>query len=296
MSDSDFPKWHRALNKVIRRVAPLPGRLFPDLFAKRLKRPIFVFGCHRSGTTLTGRLIDLHRDVANWTEANEIWDPGWYPWCPQLQDKYYPIEYDWRAFIARWEAENQGRHKEIRAILGAYQTIWGKPFFLNKNPNHVFRLPYLRQFYPEAKLIYIIRDGRAVVESHVSKLYREGLIKEWPRDKRKLFAENREELAVWLSGYWKECIEEVKRQDAALGLTQNGIMITVRYEDIIADRFAVMYRICDFVGLDRSRFMPNALENITVSDNNNKWRKMPPETIKKIEDVIGPQLAQLQYI
>ncbi len=296
MSESDFPKLHRAINKVFRRVAPRLARLSPDFFAKRLKNPIFVLGCHRSGTTLVARLIDLHKDVANWTEGNEVWDPGWYPWRPELQDKYYPIEYDWRSFIARWQMQSQHRHTEIRAIFGAYQTLWNKPFFLNKNPNHTFRIPFLREFYPQAKLIHIIRDGRAVIDSHVSKLLREGLLKEWPKDKREQFAQSRDELAIWLAGYWKEGLEEVQRQKQALHLAENGNFLEIRYEDLIADHIAVMRQICDFVGLDNSRFMPNALKNVNITDNNVKWKKMPSHLVERIESIIGTQLAQLQYI
>ena len=54
---------------------------------------------------------------------------------------------------------------EIKSIFGTYQSLARRDVFLNKTPFHSFRIPYLREYFPDAKLIYIRRDGRAVVNS-----------------------------------------------------------------------------------------------------------------------------------
>jgi hypothetical protein len=64
-----------------RQIVTALANLMPDFWISQLHNPIFIIGTARSGTTLLVRLLGSHPDIANWSEANVIWDPTGYPYC-----------------------------------------------------------------------------------------------------------------------------------------------------------------------------------------------------------------------
>lgn len=285
----------RARNRLLRQVAPSMAQRLPNFSRQQLKRPIFLIGCHRSGTTLLGRLLDMHRDVANWTEANEIWDPHWFPWHEGNLTTRPPLEYDPQRFINRWWQQNEGRMDEIRAAFGAYQFLHRKSFFMNKSPYNVFRLPQLRAHFPHARFVYIIRDGRAVVDSHVRKTLVEGHLREWPRAERERFQASTAALAEQLACYWKESVEEVAKQKVALQLEEQKLIYTTTYERLCTDYITVLNEICAFLGLAPDRFLPGFHEQ-DVHSMNHKWRqKLDDEALSRIMAAMQPTLSQYHY-
>ncbi len=44
----------------------------------RLRRPVFMIGCPRSGTGVAMRMFASHPRVANLSEAGSLWDPRHY--------------------------------------------------------------------------------------------------------------------------------------------------------------------------------------------------------------------------
>ncbi len=137
--------YHRkVINGVTRQLSPVAVKLFHEFWQKQLKNPYFLIGSGRSGTTLLAGLLGMHRDVANWSEANEILDPQWYPWRPSNQH-LPPMEFGPVAFTKRWWQDAQQRQGEIRATFGAYQWLQRKSCFLNKSPFNTFRIPWRRK-------------------------------------------------------------------------------------------------------------------------------------------------------
>ena len=224
------------------------ARSFSDFFCNKVSNPIFLIGCFRSGTTLLSRLLDMHRDIANWSEANEILDPQWFPWQP-ANSHLTPLEYDPVAASTRWWNDNQLRQKEIQANFGAYQWLQQKSHFLNKSPYNTFRIPYLLEMFPKARFIHIYRDGRAVAYSHAIKITKGNHLQEWPEPQRTLFTESFDELVVWLATFWKTCLEEVTQQNKALGLVERGIMLDLNYEELCSNPFETLDQICHFIDL-----------------------------------------------
>ena len=198
----------KIINRVTQQLSPKVAKSFPEFSQKQLKNPIFLIGCGRSGTTLLARLLGMHRDIANWSEANEILDPEWYPWRP-TNHHLTPMEYDPVAFTKRWWLDAQNRQDEIKAIFGAYQWLQRKAYFLNKSPFNTFRIPHLLEIFPNARFIHLSRDGRAVAYSYARKLQAENKLKEWPEPQRTLFRESFEEFAIQISLFWKSNLEEV---------------------------------------------------------------------------------------
>ncbi|MEM7031900.1 MAG: sulfotransferase [Chloroflexota bacterium] len=277
------------------RVAPVLARNFHNYYAQKVQNPIFLIGCFRSGTSLLSHLLGLHRDIAEWSEANEVLDPVWYPWRPENQ-KRYPLEYDPYTFNDQWWADMQSRQQEIRAKFGAYQSLRGKAYFLNKSPYNTFRLPQLLEIFPNARFIHIYRDGRAVAFSHAKKLTNDNKLREWPEPEQTRFKESFDELAIWMSGFWKQSLEEVEKQDEALGLTKQGLMMTLTYESLCADSDSQLAQICQFVGLDQTRFLPTLAKEKVIKQNH-KWQEgLDKNAVSKMVAKMEPVLTQYNYL
>lgn len=130
-------------------------------------------------------------------------------------------------------------------------SIAGKPFWVEKTPEHVYYLTQLLRHLPDAKVVELVRDPRATLASR--KVRRTG--DEWLDSK-----EEKEDLEVdRLTNYdpvidsmmWKEAINAA--HDARHNYPQN--ILTIRYEDLAANPAEVLQRICRFTGLTYSEDM-----------------------------------------
>src|SRR4051794_16959899 len=100
------------------------AKLAPDWWSLRLHNPVFVIGCARSGTTVLSQWLDSHADVANLSEANDIWDPSGYPYARSRNGRESPPSWiNPETYTERWWKDNQNRQTEIRAIFAVYQTL-----------------------------------------------------------------------------------------------------------------------------------------------------------------------------
>lgn len=264
----------------------------PGFWITRLRNPIFIVGMARSGTTLLEELIAQHPGVANWSEANPVWDPTGWEWRYSKRETL-PMWADPAGFHARWRRDVNSRERDIPAMFGLFQTFRGRPFLLNKNPDNTWRIPFILDHFPNAKFIHLIRDGRAVVSSNFSRI--------WPKPRGGVEPERHHlgytyvELAIRLGEYWQENLNEVAAQDAAHHLTERGILLEVAYEDLAADLRGTLARICDHTGLSLDRFRDSVWAT-KVENRNDKWRKnLRPEAVEAMVAAMQPALSERGY-
>jgi len=288
---------------VSRRVARLPreirafgamwlGGRFPGFFAPRLGPPVFLVGCARSGTTLLAELLGIHPRIARWSEANRVWDPGWYPWRPGRTDRL-PLELDPQAFVDAWWRENAGRLDEIRATFGAYRWLGGDDLLLNKSPIHAHRLSHLAQAFPGARFVHLVRDGRAVVHSHGRKLLAQGKLREWPAEARERLLARHEDLYLLLARFWTRSLETASGCARRLRLTEDGRWRELRYEDLCADGAETLAGLHAFLGVEPR---PGDAGWIEIRSQNRKWRDaFEPGLLARIEEEMHPVLEAYGY-
>jgi hypothetical protein len=197
--------------------------------------------------------------------------------------------------MRRWWRDAQPRQQEIRAVFGAYLVLKGKARLSNKSPYNTLRIPQVLRFFPDAKLINIVRDGRAVVHSYVrrelnkirnaSALYDQPYIPHSP-----------EQVALRLAEFWKYNVDEVERQAAALDLAGRNLILELTYEQLCGDTPGTLERISRFAGLDVTRFDARVRTTATPSQNN-KWQtELDPTLIKQLVEVMQPALARYNYL
>lgn len=207
--------------------------------------PFFLTGAPKSGTTWLGKLLDAHPEINCRGEAcvhhfglelmracksysallekrrRAVTDSNDFP------DLVWPdILAMMRLFI------------ELRLKAIADPAKGRLRFVGEKDPEHAMHLPSLQKLFPEAKLIHIIRDGRAV------------FISAWHHNVRAR-DENLERLGFdgFLDITAKEWSERVLRARDS-GRLWGDRYFEVRYEDLVADPAGWFGRTLAFLGAD----------------------------------------------
>lgn len=269
------------------------ARTRPGLWASKLRNPFFLIGCARSGTTLLAELLSFHRDVLNFSEANDIWDPRGYPWWRSRRETP-PIWADPEAFTARWWRDTKPRGQEIAAMFGVVQWLTRKKCFLNKTPLNTFRIPYLLELFPDARFVHIVRDGRATVASYALKERKKIEVSAGAYQGLEI-GTSFEDLVLQLSVFWTKNVEEVARRDKELRLSQRNKLLEVTYEELCAARAPVLERVCHFMELSPDRFSANVWQ-LDVSNQNHKWRRqLDEELVSRMISVLGASLEEKGY-
>jgi hypothetical protein len=192
--------------------------------ADRLVRaPVFVMCTLRSGSTLLRVLLNSH---------SKIHAPH------ELHLRYVSVSLD-----KKW-SERSMKEMGLDAD-GLRYLLWDrllerelsatrKPIIADKTPNNVFIADKLRECWPDARFIFLLRHPAAIAQSR----------KDWFKGKDHYDEEQNHDL---IRRYCEALEEARQRYDG----------ITIRYEDLTEDPAAVTREICDFLGVD---WEPSMLE------------------------------------
>ena len=144
-------------------------------------RRIFIVGCPRSGTTLVQTLLGAHPTLAAFPEGH-LFDkefrpvaPGRYMLRPGLQQRVrqfleaaaldparaadLPEQRVWRPGVAQRAA------RRIIALLDDVAAERGAAGWIEKTPDHVFRIPLLQRVAPGAHFVHVVRRPEGVLPS-----------------------------------------------------------------------------------------------------------------------------------
>ncbi len=174
--------FHHRLRLALKLIATgqLPARKLPEIPALSAEEvaearsffpldKFFIFGHARSGTTMLVRLVRLHPQVHCNYQAHFFTRP------PLLQSLV--ADPDVRQWLARrsnrWNRGQDLSPVVLRAaadfILEREARRAGKTIVGDKSPNNLMHgeaVRMMHSIYPDARLVYIVRDGRDAVLSH----------------------------------------------------------------------------------------------------------------------------------
>lgn len=147
----------RWINPLVFALGALATRLPAS---SRAERPIFVLGTGRSGTTWLARTLGLHRELSFLNEPKALWHtvlPG--------QDVIgsYEAEPGRLKLDARDATESVARR--ARRLHAAFARATGGRRVLDKYPEMLFRVPFLRAIFPGATFLITAREGWATARS-----------------------------------------------------------------------------------------------------------------------------------
>lgn len=252
----------RWINPLVFAHFALEKRLPP---MKKVDRPVFILGTGRSGTTILGVAMSMHRQVGFLNEPKALWHaihPG-----EDVIGSYSkePGRYRLDAGDATPDVVRYARR-----LFGAYLAATGSARLVDKYPELIFRAPFVRAIFPDARFVVIVRNGADTV----------GSIDAWSNQHRE---EHAGEVYDWwgVNGrkWWLICEELVVADPAFAGMTElvaglerqvdmaavewivtmretlrqrdqlGDSVLVVRYEDLAANPRKVLEEITAFSGL-----------------------------------------------
>lgn len=207
-------------------------------------RPVFIGGCHRSGTTLLGALLGAHPACLTTPESQFKTDALEGIGVPESAAELQAVLMRARNMrsLSRWgldEARLQSAEKSpgsdyaelLRQLVSAYGSCVGQSSFdlwIDHTPKNVRCLSTLFSLFPDARAIHIVRDGRGVAASVM------------PLD----WGPN----TVISAAHW--WIHHVAFGLAAESYFGDGRVLRVRYEDLVSDPQGELERICAWLGIE----------------------------------------------
>ncbi|MFL6200255.1 MAG: sulfotransferase family protein [Thermoanaerobaculia bacterium] len=261
-----------ALEKARRRL--YRTRLFQRLGlpAPPLRRPIFLLGTVRSGTTYFARCVGDHPQVINagfelskeWHELTgvEIATPG-LPCvhCPPAGPEA----------VAGREAQVREGFARLHSVKGG----WSGTRLFNKSPHLWNKLPLVRALFPDAVLLVTSRDLRSTVAS--TKRLWEKMEKDWgvkhylPEDTEACWSVQGPDPARLFPGgdaavlaeYWLRVYEGIEREAGGF-----QTVLPVRHQAFVEDPLGVLRAVERAAGL-RTAGYPRLAE--MQHDRNRRW-------------------------
>lgn len=257
----------------------------------------FIFGHARSGTTLLVRLVRLHPEVHCNYQAHFFTRP------PLLQSLVQDasIEAWLNRRSNRWNRGKDPSPVILRAvadfILERDARQEGKSIVGDKSPSSLLdgeAVRLMHKIYPDAKLIYIVRDGRDTVVSHRFQTFidaRQHLAREdlrlaesfsrdpepFMRAERSIFTEK---AIRWAAEGWARNVTETDQ--AGRELYGEGYL-SLRYDRLLERPHEQMQRVWAFLGADPSREgLGQRLENELQNNPDADWQR------QKAGDLIEP--------
>jgi len=153
------------------------------------------------------------------------------------------------------------------------KSLWG-----DKTPHYLLKLNQLMRLYPDAKYLYIVRDGRDVALSLLKK--------PWGPNNIYKCAEQ-----------W-DAANNSEQQILLTSLKDKGQLLYIKYEELLAKTEQECRRIYEFLGddIENHREMVDELIAKTMSGNHSKWKiQMTPQQISTYEAQAKSSLLTHNY-
>ena len=185
--------------------------------------PVFLVGCHRSGTTLVRYILDAHPNLACPPESKFI--KGLYAFCE------YPQA--WEA-ICSLNVSPGDIYNQLRAIidsfLGGYARRQGKKRWVDKTPNYYDILPFIDRLF-SGQVLYLL-TVRHPLDSVISmeEAYGTPIGGRGDPDLSRHIAQNGRSIFSW-ARYWNLVNENL----LAFASANPARCLLLRYEDLVTD-------------------------------------------------------------
>jgi hypothetical protein len=273
--------------------------------------PVFIVGAPRSGTTMLQYRLRNHSRISLPTGESHFFIPlcrnadkfgdlsrvenvrlvlaAMYEQSSEFLDSdLHGIKFDIDRLAGELHEENRDTIPAIisgvfkKNARGEGKLRWG-----DKTPYYVLHMPSLLEWFPDAQIVHIIRDGRDVALS--------------------LFG-RRHDFRVYniyhAAKYWQQYVEVGCEAGARLG---PKVYMEVRFENILRDPTGVFKRICAFLGeeYDDKMFDLQPVDDpgktplvhqAIKEENKEKWRhEMTSRQIRIFEAAAGDTLERLGY-
>lgn len=205
-----------------------------------------------------------------------------------LYTDLHGLKFDLETLAQAFAAEGRSTMRDIIAGLFEKNAAGeGKPRWGDKTPYYVLHLPKLLEWWPDAQIIHIIRDGRDVALSMFGRRH-----------------DFRAYNTYHVAKQWQHYVETGHTQGRLLPASQ---YLELRYEDMIGDQKSALQRICAFLGEAYSDELLEykksgeagktpLLQKPVQKSNRDKWKSgMTPWQIRVFESAAADTLNKFNY-
>ncbi|MEF8848817.1 MAG: sulfotransferase [Candidatus Thermoplasmatota archaeon] len=287
----------------------------------RVKKPIFIVGSGRCGSTIFHEMFSHHPNVS---------------WLSFLCDSYPEKLYLNRYLMKMLNIPGLNYFLSNRIHPGECYTFWDhyckgfsrpcrdlrsddvtekcrkniiKAFekLSTKNRNRLLikitgwsRIGFLNEIFSDAKFIHVIRDGRAVVNS----LINIGFWKGWQgpsnwrwgelsKENQKIWEKYDESFFILAAIEWKLLVESVEKGKQSL---DNSRFYEIKYNDFIehpVDSFQSVIDFCDLEWIDK---FEKKIKRFNLKNMNYKWKNnIPLSQIKNLNEFLKEDLEKYGF-
>jgi LPS sulfotransferase NodH len=288
---------------------------------------LVLLGAGRGGTTLLYKLLALHRDVGYLSNYQQRW-----PRATRLALLQRAVRDRHDMKLSSWfapdgaaylqnprqllrsivptpsEAESVYAHcgiprlaldgqpvdlaacRRLGVAFASVKRYCGASVIVTKRTANNRRVPWLDAAFPRARFVHLVRDGRAVARSLLQVHWWARHTLFWsgqsPAD---MVAAGHDELSLAARNW----VEEMARIRAGLAGIAAARILTIRYEDLLADPGSTLAEVLHFAGVDPaadSRFTA-AVDRVGLKPKEGRWDRDLTESAKA--GVLGLQRDEL---
>lgn len=152
----------------------------------------------------------------------------------------------------------------------------------DKTPGYINHMPMLKQVFPTARFLHVVRDPR-----------------DYALSMKKSFGKS----LYWAAEMWRKTLT-LRRQE---GLALGGDYMELHYEDLLASPAQATSEVCAFLECEFERAMVDEVRTTEstgdargvpgiVSDNTNKYlRELSRRKIRRLEEIVTPLAEEFGY-
>ncbi|MFZ5553389.1 MAG: sulfotransferase family protein [Bacteroidota bacterium] len=236
----------------------------------------FLLSSPRSGSTMLRLNLNRVENILTLPETHLFVLMGHYKkrkvnWANK--DEKNKLAYNWTVYhsIKKFPLDRKKLHEEIVEKAESWKDVFfitvnqfieqqhkGRKISLlvEKSPPHIFFVPQIKEMFPDAPLLFLVRDPRDVVAS----------LKSCSWSTSNVYINSK----VWRRGV--EIMNQCPQK------------LTIRYEDIVAGPVASVEKICTYckIEFDREKFVSSSLSDDLESGNITSKNALQPISEKHV--------------
>ena len=279
-----------------------------------INKPIFIVGAGHSGTSLLTDIITRERNIVRWSENNKTWI-----WGNAFN----------KSDILTSDDVTPRIKTHITKRFSQYLAQTNGERICDKTPKNCLRIPFILSIFPDAKIIHIVRDGRAVISSTHAQIEKKAYplvqqlkvklrgssILDWyvflprlifvlkkvlgvptdywgskPPDWEKWSEDSRN---IKLSKQWSRTVSIAREQGQKFS-PQN--YLEIHYEDLISSPRETIAQVVQFAEIENAHAIIDFAESkIDPSRNKKRLQSLDANDLTEIMNVIEPTLLNLGY-
>ena len=244
-----------------------------------LKKPIFVFSCRNSGSTILWEALKTHRDLSGpeveGQDLEELPDSMKH----HLGNATFRLWAHPKFKLCYYKTENDYNLQDKEKIINVYRdNLIPGTRFITKSPADTLRARLIQSYFPDAHFIAIVRNGYAVSE---------GIVR-----KRKLDLDRPQFKGLYTT--IDEAAEQWFRSNVIIASHKKFLenYKVIKYEDLIDNSHDTLLSVLDFCNLSHVDFqVPSFKDNL----NYEQISRLSGYDLETVTRIAQPMLLHFDY-